>query len=172
MYLAQVKSHRIFRVFQASVDARDLQKLESEIQSTDLILGVVISDLNNTPRSLPPLEGHNTKPEIISSTFSSRSWEIYLARKCPVQQLWDFYKRNPCRLLPTDLTCLTGGMRDFLTTRKFDHWSEWHAWRRQFEGITFLLHRGHRCGRYCEYVRLNSFTPRSCFLVVRRILIS
>ncbi|XP_059075511.1 uncharacterized protein LOC131875395 isoform X1 [Cryptomeria japonica] len=60
-YLAQMESHRLYRVFQDSVDVGDLQKLESEIRNTDLSLGAVIGVLNKTPRLFPPTEGHDPK---------------------------------------------------------------------------------------------------------------
>ncbi|GLJ25037.1 hypothetical protein SUGI_0479210 [Cryptomeria japonica] len=59
--LSQMKSHRFYRIFQASADAGDLQNLESQIRNTyaDLTLGAVIG---NTPYFPPPTQGQDPKP--------------------------------------------------------------------------------------------------------------
>ncbi|XP_057858186.2 disease resistance protein RPV1 isoform X3 [Cryptomeria japonica] len=62
--LTQMESQRLYRLFQASVDAGDLQKLESQIRNTytDFTLGAVDGVLDNTPFFLPPTQGQDPQP--------------------------------------------------------------------------------------------------------------
>ncbi|KAH9307724.1 hypothetical protein KI387_035635 [Taxus chinensis] len=59
--LRLLKSQRLSRLFCASVDAGDLQNLESQIKHTyqDLTLGAVIGVLDNMPRFHPPTQGED-----------------------------------------------------------------------------------------------------------------
>ncbi|KAH9307726.1 hypothetical protein KI387_035637 [Taxus chinensis] len=59
--LRVLKSQRLSRLFRASVDAGDLQNLESQIKHNyqDLTLGVVIGVLDNMPQFHPPTQGED-----------------------------------------------------------------------------------------------------------------
>ncbi|KAH9307717.1 hypothetical protein KI387_035628, partial [Taxus chinensis] len=59
--LRLMKSQRLSRIFCASVEAGDLQNLESQIKHTyqDLTLGAVIGVLDNMPQFHPPTQGED-----------------------------------------------------------------------------------------------------------------
>ncbi|KAH9307721.1 hypothetical protein KI387_035632 [Taxus chinensis] len=59
--LRLLKSQRLSRLFRASVDAGDLQNLESQIKHNyqDLTLGAVIGVLDNMPQFHPPTQGED-----------------------------------------------------------------------------------------------------------------